>query len=273
MKTKLLDSQKWHRLNWRELEKKVLRKQRNIVRAWSKGDNELVFKLQKDLMLSFAGRAVAVLKVSRGEGSSTPGVDQKKLGSPSEKWKAIAEIKYELDNINKYKADRVRRVWIPKQENEKRPLGIPTVRDRCLQSLVVLAVDPIAEYTADIHSYGFRKGRGTQNAMARVRHILDKRNSPRWILDADVAKCFDHISHEYLLKKSASFMCTIGVQLVKEWLTAEVIEVGKKPHRPKAGTPQGGVISPMLANIALDGLERCVRGKRLASRCIKKCSY
>lgn len=138
--------------------------------------------------------------------------------------------------------------------------------DRCVQALVVLALDPVVEATADIHSYGFRKGRSGAHALARIRHILDKDHGPRYVLEADIAKCFDRISHEFIMKKSAQVVCASGQQLIRKFLTDRVHEVGKQSFIPREGTPQGGVISPLLSNMALDGLEGAVRGSRIANK-------
>lgn len=258
------NAQKWHRIKWRDLQEEVFRKQQEIEEATREERWKDVLRLQERLILSFAGRAIAVLNVSRSSGSKTPGMDHRTLVSASEKWDAIGEVKKVVESPSTYSTAGVKRVWIPKGNGEKRPLGIPTVIDRCAQALIVLALDPTVEANADIHSYGFRKGRGSAHAMTRIRNILDKGNSPRWILDADIAKCFDNISHEWIMNKLACQCCGIGVQLISKWLTASVHEVGKPSFQPERGTPQGGVISPLLANMALDGLERSVRGDRIA---------
>jgi RNA-directed DNA polymerase len=260
------NAQRWHRLNWRKLQGDVWIKQQKIVKAMRNRNKQEMFRLQEELIQSFAGRAVAVLNVSRGRGSKTPGMDKFILGSPSDKWKAIGLVCECVKNVESYKTGGTRRVWIPKGTNEKRPLGIPSCLDRCVQALVVLALDPIIEATADIHSYGFRKGRSGAHAMARIRHILDKDQGPRFVLEADIAKCFDHISHEFILKKSAQVMCQSGQQLIRKFLTDRVYEAGVRSYIPREGTPQGGVISPILSNMALDGLEGAVRGSRIANR-------
>jgi RNA-directed DNA polymerase len=135
-----------------------------------------------------------------------------------------------------------------------------------VQGLLVLALDPVIDATADIHSYGFRKGRSGAEAMARIRHVLDKDHSPRYVLEGDISKCFDRISHEFLIRKSAKVCCDTGQQLIRKFLTDRVYEVGKRSFIPREGTPQGGVISPLLSNMALDGLEGAVRGSRIANK-------
>jgi len=253
---------KWNQLNWRTLEKEVEFRQLNIIEAWKDGDQSKVYKLQEELFYSFAGRAIAVRRVSTGH-SETAGTDGISMVNSWDKYQAIVDMKTTTDTLKTYKADPIRRIWIPKGENEKRPLGIPTVRDRCMQALVLLTLDPIVEINSDVHSYGFRRGRSSDHAIRRIRHILDKETRPRYVWDADIAKCFDSISHEFLMKEITRLLSVQMHPLINGWLKAEIKEVGKKSIWPKAGTPQGGVISPILANIALNGLEECVRGSRI----------
>jgi RNA-directed DNA polymerase len=158
-----------------------------------------------------------------------------------------------------YEANRIKRVWIPKTNSkELRPLGIPTMRDRAIQMLVLLSLDPIIEQVSDSYSYGSRKYRSTHDAILRIRHILDKKASPMWIWDVDLEKCFDTISHEFLNEKLSEFLCPFGHKYVSKWLKAEIIENGIIT-KPTCGIPQGGVISPLLCNITLNGLEYAIR--------------
>jgi RNA-directed DNA polymerase len=165
---------------------------------------------------------------------------------PSKRMELVRNLK--LTN----KARAVRRVWIPKPgRDEKRPLGIPTVEDRARQALVKMALEPYWEAKFEDTSYGFRPGRSAHDAVARIYLVINKK--PNYVLDADISKCFDKIDHAYLLKK---LQCPTPVRnQVKSWLKAGIMDKGAF-EKPVAGTPQGGVISPLLANIALDGMIR-----------------
>lgn len=149
--------------------------------AYRNGDTSKMYLLQNELMNSFEGRAMAVRKTVSTSGGNTSGVDNIVLETTADKWEAIGLLRNYLQQPDKYKASRVRRVMIPKANGKQRPLGIPVIMDRALQNLVLLALDPIIEEISDLHSYGFRKFRNAGLAMTRIRHILDKNNSPRFI--------------------------------------------------------------------------------------------
>ena len=161
-----------------------------------------------------------------------------------------------MRNPDKYRAKPLKRVMIPKSPTEKRPLGIPTILDRAVQALYHMAVDPIVESASDANSFGFRKGRSTQLAVLEAREYLNKPWSPEWILEADISKCFDRISHDFLLEHT--IICHKPV--LKQWLKSGVMVSGKF-EKTEGGTPQGGVISPTLCNIALNGLEVEIKKK------------
>jgi len=249
-KTSLKTTVEWNLMNWRKLERKVYKLQKRIYRASQRGDVKALRRLQKTLMKSWSARALAVRRVSQdNQGKKTAGVDGVKSLTPKQR----------LDLINQMhlrtKVSPTRRVWIPKPgTDEKRPLGIPTMKDRALQALVKLALEPEWEARFEPNSYGFRPGRSCHDAIEAIHQAINQK--AKYVLDADIAKCFDKINHEALLNKLNTFP-TIRRQ-VRAWLKAGVMD-GKQLFPTSEGTPQGGVISPLLANIALHGMEREVK--------------
>jgi len=253
-------NQNWHNLNWKKISKYVKNLQKELLVAYKNNDQQLLFSLQEKLMMSFEGRALAVRQTVINDGKNTPGFDKIVWNSPSAKFLAIQQLREILiQKSGEYQAGPVRRTWIPKdQSDELRPLGIPNMIDRGLQALTLLCLDPVAEEISDTYSYGFRKYRSTGNAIQRIRTLLDKTNGPKYIWDVDIEKCFDKISHEFLEKEIESMIRPRGCEYIKKWLKAPIIDKGTKTF-PREGTPQGAVISPLLCNIALNGLENAVR--------------
>jgi RNA-directed DNA polymerase len=238
----------WHALNWRAVHENVRRLQARIVKATKAGRWGKVKALQHLLTHSFSGKALAVRRVTENHGKNTPGVDQITWNTPESKGRAIPGLKQ-----HGYRPQPLRRVYIPKANGKRRPLGIPTMQDRAMQALYLLALDPVAETTADPHSYGFRKERSCADAIGRCFTALSRQDSPRWVLEGDIRACFDRISHNWLL---AHIPLEKGI--LRKWLKAGYLE--KHAFFPtEEGTPQGGIISPVLANLTLDGLERRLR--------------
>ena len=235
----------WHDIEWRQVHRNVRRLQARIVQAVQAGRWGKVKALQRLLTRSFSGKALAVKRVTENQGKRTPGSDGQTWSTPAAKMAAVHQLRQ-----RSYQAAPLRRLYIPKANGQQRPLGIPTMKDRAMQALYRLALDPIAETTADPHSYGFRTGRSTADAIQRCFELLNKPASAQWILEGDIQGCFDHISHEWLLSH-----IPIEHHILQQWLKAGYLE---KQHllATEAGTPQGGVISPVLANITLDGLEQ-----------------
>jgi len=192
---------------------------------------------------------LAVSRVTESEGKDTPGVDAEVWDTPEKKIDAVDRLK-----SRGYQPQPLRRVYIPKSNGQRRPLGIPTMLDRATQALYLLALDPVAETTGDKHSYGFRRGRSCADAVEQCFTAFKYRN-PAWVLEGDIKGCFDHIDHDWLLRN-----VPLDKRVLQKWLTSGYLEGGIF-HNTDSGTPQGGVISPVLANLALDGLE-----KRLLSR-------
>jgi RNA-directed DNA polymerase len=202
-RNKIIMAQTWNELEWKDIILKVKAHQDKIVRATMAGDMKGVYNLQRELITSFEGRAVAVRGVVTNTGGKTPGVDQVTWKNPAERFEAIKELGRIVNNPHGYKASPLKRIMIPKPNStEERPLSIPTLRDRTVQAVYKLAVDPVVETRSDLNSYGFRKGRSQHDAIAFMRTYLDKTHSPRHILEADIAKCFDKIDHEFLMKNT-----------------------------------------------------------------------
>jgi RNA-directed DNA polymerase len=214
-----------------------------------------VEKLQKLLLKSEAARLLAVRRVTQdNQGKKTAGVDGIKSVPPKERFLMVKELHAKRWN-NRKKPPPVRRVWLPKPgKAEKRPLGVPTMRERAKQALVKMALEPAWEAVFEPNSYGFRPGRSAHDAIGAI--FLGIRYKPKFVFDADIKGCFDHIDHEALLRKLNTFPKLI--HLIRGWLKAGVLE-GQDFTSTEEGTPQGGVISPLLANVALHGMEEVAK--------------
>jgi RNA-directed DNA polymerase len=224
--------------------------QLRIVKAWQEGRRRKVKILQRMLTRSLSGKALAVKRVTENQGKRTPGVDGTTWSTPELKSRAVLSLKQ-----RGYKPRPLRRVYIPKSNGKMRPLGIPTMKDRAMQALYLLALEPIAECTADGNSYGFRLKRSTADAIEKCFTVLCRKTSAKWILEGDIKGCFDNINHDWLIAHIPT-----DKAILHKWLKAGFIE-GRTWWLTKAGTPQGGIISPVLANMALDGLETELRRK------------
>ncbi len=234
----------WHRISWSDAHHVVARLQTRIAKAARQGEWRKVRSLQGLLTRSTSAKALAVRRVTENRGRKTAGVDGQRWDTPEAKRNALNS----LDNKG-YKPLPLRRVHIPKANGGKRPLGIPTMRDRAMQALHLLALDPVAEVTGDQHSYGFRRERCTTDAIEQVRNVLARDSCAEWVLECDIKGCFDNINHNWLL----SHVLT-DKKMLRQWLKAGFIKKGVFTAT-NAGTPQGGIISPVLANCALDGLQ------------------
>jgi RNA-directed DNA polymerase len=240
----------WHSIPWDRCHQQVRRLQSRIVKATQEGRWGKVKALQHLLTCSFSGKAIAVKRVTENKGKATPGVDLETWSTPELKSQAIQRLKR-----HGYKPLPMRRVHIPKKNGKMRPLSIPTMKDRAMQALYKLALEPVAETTSDSRSYGFRSQRSTKDAIEQCFNVLSFKRSAKWILEGDIKGCFDNIDHEWLLKN-----IPLDKGILAKWLKTGYVD--KKQLKPTlAGTPQGGVISPVLANMALDGLERILSEK------------
>ena len=203
--------------------------------------------MQWILTHSFFAKLLAVKRVTQNTGKRTPGIDKVIWKTDRQKMNAA----YELRRTG-YKAQPLRRIYIPKKNGKFRPLGIPTKSDRAQQALHLMGLMPIAEILADENSYGFRPKRSTHDAIAQCFNLLSRRNSPKWVLEGDIKACFDKISHSWLQEH-----IMMDKYILKQWLKAGYMEKDTL-HTTEDGTPQGGLASPTLANITLDGLEKAI---------------
>lgn len=239
----------WHTIEWQKVYRNVRRLQARIVKAMQEGRWGKVKALQYLLTHSFSAKALAVKRVTENKGKRTPGVDGEIWNTPSKKAGAIGTLKR-----RGYRPQPLRRIYIPKSDGiRKRPLSIPVMKDRAMQALHLQALDPIAEGMADPNSYGFRKERSQADAIAQCYIILSQKNRAEWVYEGDIKACFDKISHEWLVKN-----IPMDKTILTKWLKAGVIEK-EVFHPTEEGVPQGGIISPVIANLALDGLERELR--------------
>jgi len=239
-------------LNWRSIDcgkarREVRRLQMRIAKAVKEGKYGRVKSLQWILTHSFHAKTLAVKRVTSNKGKNTPGVDGVIWRGARAKMQAILSLRQ-----HGYKAQPLRRTYIPKKNGKKRPLSIPTMYDRAMQALYKLALAPIAETTADRNSYGFREGRSCADAIAAAFNALSKPNSATWVLKIDITGCYDNISKSWLMGN-----IPIEKRILRQWLDAGYVENGIT-YPTRKGTPQGGIISPTLANMTLDGMEQAI---------------
>jgi RNA-directed DNA polymerase len=243
----------WTSIDWRTVESTVRRLQERIYRATERGERRKARSLQQLLVRASSAKLLAIRRVTQeNQGKHTAGIDGVVCDTPE----ARAALFRSGLSLKGYKPRPVRRVYIPKSDGRRRPLGIPTVQDRVMQALVKQALEPEWECRFEANSYGFRPGRCTMDAIEALFRTLSQKGASEWVLDADISGCFDNIGHEPLLTRLPVFTTTI-----RRWLKAGVVELGHYSDT-EAGTPQGGVISPLLANVALEGMERLFGAER-----------
>jgi RNA-directed DNA polymerase len=237
----------WKALPWKALQQQVRRLQVRIAKAIKNGDHRRASALQWLLTHSRAAKLLAVRRVTTNQGAKTPGVD-------NVTWRTDRQKLQATDNLKRhgYKPQPLRRIYIPKKNGKLRPLSIPTLHDRAMQSLHALALAPVAETLGDPNSYGFREGRSCADALRHVHNVLSRQVSPQWVLEGDIKACFDEIGHAWLLQH-----VLMDRQILRQWLQAGYWEKGHL-FPTRKGTPQGGIISPILANIALDGMQKAI---------------
>ena len=234
----------WNQIDWQKAEDYVKKLQKRIVKAQLEGRRGKVKSLQWLLTHSFYGRALAVKRVTENKGKITAGVDKEIWATQKQKYDAIFRLKRK-----NYQPLPLRRIYINKKNGKTRPLSIPTMLDRAMQTLYKFALEPIAEVTADCNSYGFRPKRCVQDAIEQCFTDLGKAKSAKWILEGDIKGCFNNISHEWILNN-----IPLDKKILKKWLRSGYIET-KRLFPTEKGTPQGSPISPTICNMVLDGLE------------------
>jgi RNA-directed DNA polymerase len=263
----------WRQVDWRRAEDDVRRLRQRIFTASQAGDLKRVRNLQKLMLRSRANTLLSVRRVAeRNAGRLTAGVDGEVVLTPEAKARLADRVHQMTES---FKAMPVRRVYIPKagSRTKRRPLGIPVIADRCHQARVVSALEPEWEARFEPRSYGFRPGRGCHDAIQAVYEVVKGRSPKRlWALDADLAQAFDTLAHDHILAMLGTFPAK---GMIRQWLKAGVVEQGRL-HRTEDGVPQGGVVSPLLLNVALHGMEQAagvryeksgLRGARIAKGC------
>jgi RNA-directed DNA polymerase len=236
----------WHSINWKQVQNNVKKQQLRIAKAVNEGRWNKAKALQRLLTSSFSAKALAVRRVTENRGKKTAGIDGELWSTPKAKFEAIPKLRR-----HGYKPKPLRRIYIPKNNSRKeyRPLSIPCMIDRAMQSLHLLALEPIAETTADKNSYGFRPLRSPADAIEQCFQILCRAKSAQYILEADIKACFDTISHPWL---ETNIPMDKGI--LKQWLNVGFMDKSTL-HMTEAGVPQGSPISPAITNMTLDGLE------------------
>ena len=241
----------WEAIDWIKVQKDINRLQTRIAKATVKGAKNKVKRLQYLLTHSFCAKCHAVKKVTSNKGKNTSGIDKKRWSTSAAKMKAVLAL-----SDKRYRAKPLRRVYIDKKgKNKKRPLGIPTMYDRAMQTLYALALEPVAETTGDHISFGFRKGRSAKDACEQIFCVLARKCSPTWILEGDIKSCFDNINHDWLLEN-----IPMNKRIMKQFLKSGFVYKDNL-FPTDTGSPQGGPISSLYANMTLDGLEKLIQDK------------
>ena len=239
----------WKDIDFQRAEADVRHLQRRISKAYIEGRTSLAKRLSYLLVNSWSAKVLAVRRVSeQNQGKHTPGVDGKLWLTDKQKMDAVNSM-----NRGRYRAKPLRRIYIPKKNGKLRPLSIPTMHDRAMQALYALALDPIQEATADPNSYGFRIGRSCQDAMGEIQLMMASSKRPEWVLEGDIKGCFDNISHNWMMEN-----VPMDKAMLKQFIKSGFV-FKDRLFPTERGSPQGGVISPILANMVLNGMEALVK--------------
>lgn len=250
----------WKNIDWKKAENEVNRLQIRIAKAVKENKWNKVKRLQYLIVHSYYAKILAVKTVATNKGRKTAGIDKVIWQTNSEKMNAAISL-----TGRKYKSKPLRRIYIDKKgKKTKRPLNIPCMYDRAMQALYAMELQPVAETTADSYSYGFRKYRSCQDACERIFAVLCHKTSAEWVLEGDIKGCFDHISHQWLIEN-----IPMDKSILKQFLKAGFVYENRL-FQTDEGTPQGGVISPILANMTLDGIQQML-AEEFSSNYINKC--
>ena len=253
----------WQSVNWRKANRVVKNLRQRIFRATRCEDWKRVRNLQRMLLKSYSNVLLAVRRVTQiNAGKNTPGIDKMLVKTGPAKGRLVELLRHQVA----WQPLAARRVQIPKRNGERRPLGIPSIIDRCLQAMVKAALEPCWEAQFEPTSYGFRPSRSVHDAIAHLYVTANVNNRKKWILEADIAGCFDTIDHDFLMQQIGHFPAR---RVIAQWLKAGYVENGIFSPTA-AGTPQGGILSPLLANIALHGMETALGITRYAQGCVKR---
>ena len=268
MKADINSISNWNKINWKNIEKDVFKLQCKIFKYTKKNNKKKVHSIQMLLINSFKSKLLAVRKVTQdNKGKKTAGIDGVKEISAKQRLDLARTLR--IDGL----AMPIRRIYVPKKDGTMRLLGIPTIKDKAKQRLALLALEPEWEAKFEPNNYGFRPGRSPLDAVEAVYKSINR--LPKYLLDADIRECFDKIAYKALLKKLDTF--PLMLKQIRGWLKAGIFE--KNPFNSSEtlikenleGTPQRGVISPLLANIALNGIEKTLKEKTLQLYGVKVC--
>ncbi len=244
----------WHAIKWQTVKSRVSNLRQRIFRATQNGQWNKVRSLMKLMLRSYSNLLLSVRKVTiENQGKRTPGIDSQLVLTPTSRMRLVSEML----KLKAWKIQPAVRLYIPKAGGKTRPLGILTIKNRIAQAIVKNALEPSWEARFESHSYGFRPGRSAHDAIEQCFNRLNKSKKDRWVLDADIKGAFDNISQDFILQKLGPVPAR---GLIKAWLKAGYVE-NEIFHLTESGTQQGGVISPLLANIALDGMQNLLKGK------------